>query len=323
MYLGFTLVELLVVIAIIGVLIAILLPAVQAAREAARRMTCSNKLHQLALAAHTFADANKGALPYPKNTKLPRDYINGKEPSLWISLFPFLEMTPLYDSYMSYTSSTTPDTRLRTNLDTFLCPSFTGGHRDKYFEIGSSLNYLWCSGVCKAGTDNTFNWDSVYSSDDLGGYFFPKGGPWEDDPNSSDTKAAPALVVKDGTSNTVMFSEGSSGKASENCGLNLLLYCGGDRSYEGAFSRFHTGKRPCSAKTALESGPIYRHGENTPPPGVESHGGWGRWSANSLHPNAVNASMGDGAVRSVSFAIALKPWIAVGTIKQGESDSLP
>ena len=94
---AFTLVELLVVIAIIGMLIALLLPAVQAAREAARRMQCSNHNKQLSLALHTYADLTP-------NTYLPADgYMThgtaneiSTNPSFYVHMLPFMEQTALY-----------------------------------------------------------------------------------------------------------------------------------------------------------------------------------------------------------------------------------
>ncbi len=98
---GFTLVELLVVIAIIGILIALLLPAVQAAREAARRSQCVNNLKQLGLAHHNYADVHR-VLPMRRGgtscyggtdyTKCNADRLSG-----FIFLLPFLEQTPMYD----------------------------------------------------------------------------------------------------------------------------------------------------------------------------------------------------------------------------------
>ncbi len=106
-FLGFTLVELLVVIAIIGILIALLLPAVQAAREAARRSQCTNNLKQLGLANHNYHDVNK-TFPFGKGgTGCPGGAINGTPSnnygrvSGFIPLLPYIEQRPMYDKVMA------------------------------------------------------------------------------------------------------------------------------------------------------------------------------------------------------------------------------
>ena len=93
---AFTLVELLVVIAIIGILIALLLPAVQAAREAARRMQCTNNLKQLGLAVHNFHDARKA---------LPPAVIHRGRASLFVLLWPYMEQQANFDFLNSRTTN--------------------------------------------------------------------------------------------------------------------------------------------------------------------------------------------------------------------------
>jgi prepilin-type N-terminal cleavage/methylation domain-containing protein len=123
---GFTLVELLVVITIIGILIALLLPAVQAAREAARRMQCSNNLKQLAMALHGYHAANE---ILPSNLQCPRteqpSQTQRMGPNWCIAALPFLENQGLYDSFNRSLPISDPVNRLArgTALGVMNCPS--------------------------------------------------------------------------------------------------------------------------------------------------------------------------------------------------------
>ena len=125
---GFTLVELLVVIAIIGILVALLLPAVQAAREAARRTACKNNFRQLGIAMQNFHDVNK-AFPIGGRGVNPAtaDYQSGGPPRtpFCIFLFPYLEETNKYELYdFDFNAiGQTQGTVMGERLDIWTCPS--------------------------------------------------------------------------------------------------------------------------------------------------------------------------------------------------------
>src|SRR4051812_10309796 len=128
---GFTLIELLVVIAIVAVLIALLLPAVQAGREAARRAGCANQLKQIGLAMHNYQDAVGGfppgyvsIVPGPQ----PTDLESGPGWGWGTMVLPFIEQTPLYEAVNFNLPITDPGSQTvrAANLSVYLCPSSDG-----------------------------------------------------------------------------------------------------------------------------------------------------------------------------------------------------
>jgi prepilin-type N-terminal cleavage/methylation domain-containing protein/prepilin-type processing-associated H-X9-DG protein len=322
---AFTLVELLVVIAIIGVLIALLLPAIQASREAARRGQCQNNLKQVALAIQNYESSKKSL---PIFAELPRT-TTFQPFSAQARLLAYLEQETIarqidFDVAVPFTAH--PELA-RTRIATYMCAS---EENDRERQT-PTLTYYPLNYCLNEGT--WFIYDPV-SNEAGDGAFAPN-------------RAFRTGEISDGLSNTLAASEckayqpnlwdtskpGELGVAPPRTPADMVAYHGGTFDFNGHTewvegdvheTGFTTTFTPNTEVTYVDGAVTYsidltsiRDGESTTLPTYAAV------TARSFHPGAVNAAMLDGSVRTVSDAVDLAIWRAAGTRAGEESSQLP
>lgn len=313
--LGFTLVELLVVIAIIGGLVGLLLPAVQAARESARRTRCANSLKQLGTALQGHATA-KGRFPagYVSNGASPaRDPVthDGPPGTGWgMAVAPFMEESAVFDAYdaIGGVGSASNRSIVSRQLAVFLCASSAGPRTP--FTVSGADGAPLASGALLGRSDYVANagqedvWNSHRSTDDWGSL--------ANGPLYRNSKVRPGDVM-DGLSQTVFIGEHSQA-LSQKAWAGVVV--GGWSQVDPTMATTPAG--PAATLVLSHSGPTADAGIHVPndPAGHCDQ-------MFSQHPAGCNVVFGDGGVRLVAADVDRTVWAGMCTIAGGEKIAMP
>ncbi|WP_437191566.1 DUF1559 family PulG-like putative transporter [Planctomicrobium sp. SH527] len=354
---GFTLIELLVVIAIIGTLIALLLPAVQQAREAARRSLCRNNLKQLGLAFHNYLDAH-GTTPLHMHRLAIHHSGPGRSgaKSWYCGLLPFVDQANLYhqldfsnsENWSAFVAGTSPQMRAsRVQVPLFKCPSESEVNR--YGNLGAAnFNYVANAGrprnLLMPGQASTGSAAPPPSTGIISMSRMSETGPYSNNWRKTTNRCFYLRDVTDGTSNTVMLSESlvSNGTGTNRDNRRNLSYTNSAMIeqydvYIDAVVRDGLANPLNWADWTQYKGLTWMYSDSWekhvyahlfPPNTVniasyatatfECHEGDGGITASSEHVGGVHVTMMDGSVRFVSNSINLPTWWALGTKGGGE-----